>query len=73
MISVCTVQFSEDHASPFMSCVGNRCSIVAQLVSKSELLLDPYYRAFDGFQILTGCQWFAFEHRFPHRSNQSNK
>jgi myotubularin-related protein 5/13 len=65
MISVYIVQFSEDHASSVMICVEDGWDTAAQLVSISELLLDPYYRTFDGFQTL-----IAFGHRFSHRSNQ---
>jgi len=70
MISVYIVQFSEDHASSVMICVEDGWDTAAQLVSISELLLDPYYRTFEGFQTLIEREWFAFGHRFSHRSNQ---
>lgn len=71
MISYYIVQFSEDHASSVMICVEDGWDTAAQLVSISELLLDPYYRTFDGFQTLIEREWFAFGHRFSHRSNQT--
>lgn len=71
MISVYIVQFSEDHASSVMICVEDGWDTAAQLVSISELLLDPYYRTFEGFQTLIEREWFAFGHRFSHRSNQT--
>jgi len=71
MISVYIVQFSEDHASSVMICVEDGWDTAAQLISISELLLDPYYRTFDGFQTLIEREWFAFGHRFSHRSNQT--
>ncbi|CAM9153189.1 unnamed protein product, partial [Laminaria digitata] len=40
----------------------------AQLASLSQLLLDPYYRTVDGFQILVSKDWCAFGHRFAARS-----
>ena len=54
-----------------MICVEDGWDAAAQLVSISELLLDPYYRTFDGFQTLIEREWFAFGHRFSHRSNQT--
>ncbi|CAF3991739.1 unnamed protein product [Adineta steineri] len=71
MISVYIVQFSEDHASSVMICVEDGWDTASQLVSISELLLDPYYRTFEGFQALIEREWFAFGHRFSHRSNQT--
>ena len=71
MISSYIVQFSEDHDSSVMICVEDGWDTAAQLISISELLLDPYYRTFDGFQTLIEREWFAFGHRFSHRSNQT--
>ncbi|CAF1097370.1 unnamed protein product [Adineta ricciae] len=71
MISVYIVQFIEDHASSVMICVEDGWDTASQLVSISELLLDPYYRTFEGFQTLIEREWFAFGHRFSHRSNQT--
>jgi myotubularin-related protein 5/13 len=71
MISLYIVQFIEDHASSVMICVEDGWDTAAQLVSISELLLDPYYRTFEGFQTLIEREWFAFGHRFSHRSNQT--
>ena len=72
MVSVYIVQFSEDHASSIMVCIEDGWDTSAQLVSISELLLDPFYRTFDGFQTLIEREWFAFGHRFSHRLNQTN-
>eukprot|EP00850_Spirogloea_muscicola_P000602 SM000002S05682 [mRNA] locus=s2:1511167:1515854:- [translate_table: standard] len=43
----------------------------AQLVSLSNLLLDPYYRTFRGFQALVEKDWLAFGHPFAERMGMS--
>lgn len=39
----------------------------AQLTSLSMMMLDPYYRTFEGFQVLIDKEWFAFGHKFADR------
>jgi myotubularin-related protein 1/2 len=44
-----------------------------QLVTISQILLDPYYRTFMGFAVLIEKDWLGFGHQFAKRSGMIEK
>ena len=44
-----------------------------QLVTISQVLLDPYYRTFMGFAVLIEKDWLGFGHQFAKRSGMTEK
>ncbi|GAB4836323.1 Carrier protein, mitochondrial [Ancistrocladus abbreviatus] len=59
-------RIAKESASVLVHC-SDGWDRTTQLVSLASLLLDPYYRTFNGFQALVEKDWLAFGHPFSDR------
>ncbi|CAI7995962.1 Myotubularin-related protein 3 [Geodia barretti] len=64
------VQTVHDKARPVLVHCSDGWDRTAQVVPLAELMLDPYYRTIEGFQVLVEREWLGFGHRFSDRCGQ---
>eukprot|EP00761_Pharyngomonas_kirbyi_P012375 gb/GECH01012402.1/.p1 GENE.gb/GECH01012402.1/~~gb/GECH01012402.1/.p1 ORF type:complete len:771 (+),score=201.68 gb/GECH01012402.1/:1-2313(+) len=62
----------EDDASPVMVHCSDGWDRTAQVCGLAQILLDPYYRSIEGFQVLIEKDWISFGHQFEQRCGHLN-
>lgn len=63
---------TEDYGYSFLVHCSDGWDRTAQVCSLAQLLIDPYYRTFDGFQALVEKDWLHFGHKFGSRCGQTH-
>jgi myotubularin-related protein 5/13 len=70
-ISATIVDIIDIQNSSTALCIEHGWDTTAQLSSLVQLMLDPFYRTFDGFRVLVEKEWLSMGHRFSHRANHT--
>uniref|UniRef100_A0AAF5I3S7 UDENN domain-containing protein n=2 Tax=Strongyloides stercoralis TaxID=6248 RepID=A0AAF5I3S7_STRER len=52
-------------------CIEDGSDATSQISSITQILLDPFYRTFEGFRLLIEKEWLSCGHRFSYRLNHS--
>ncbi|KAH9503926.1 Myotubularin- protein 3 [Bulinus truncatus] len=63
----CVVELIHNKKRPVLVHCSDGWDRTSQIVSLSEIMLDPYYRTFDGFQVVVEREWLHFGHKFGER------
>jgi hypothetical protein len=63
----------EEESASVLVCYESGWDRTAQISSLAQLLLDPYYRTMDGFQILIQKEWLWFGHPFHSRHSRQGR
>ena len=58
-----------DQARPVLVHCSDGWDRTTQIVTLAELILDPYYRTIEGFQVLIEREWLSFGHKFDDRNS----
>ncbi|PSN38099.1 Myotubularin-related protein 3 [Blattella germanica] len=69
--AVTVVSAIENEGRPVLVHCSDGWDRTPQIVALAELLLDPYYRTIDGFQVLCEREWLDFGHKFADRCGHS--